>query len=44
MFSSQLGTHIASTMVSDLATSALPGAPVRRQADRRPAKRLRRRP
>jgi hypothetical protein len=44
MFSSQLGTHLASTVASDLATSALPDAPVRRPADRRPARRLRRRP
>jgi hypothetical protein len=44
MFANQLGTYLASVVVSDLATSALPGAPVRRQAERRPARRLRRRP
>lgn len=43
MYSSQLGTHVASLVASDLATSALPGAPVRRDAEPRPARRLRRR-
>lgn len=39
-----IATHIAGRAVSDLTTSALPGAPVRRPAERRPARRLRRRP
>ncbi len=38
-----LSTRIASLVASELSTSALPGAPVRRYAERRPAKRLRRR-
>jgi hypothetical protein len=37
MFTSQLGTHIASTVASDLATSALPGAPVRSPSGEAPA-------
>jgi hypothetical protein len=39
-----LGTHIARLVALDVATSALPDAPVLRQNDRGPVKRLLRRP
>jgi hypothetical protein len=35
-----IGSFVARDIVSELATSALPGAPVVREADRRPLKRL----
>jgi hypothetical protein len=39
-----LSAHVARLFSTDLATSALPNAPVRLEAERRPAKRTRRRP
>jgi hypothetical protein len=39
-----LGTHIARIVALDVATSALPGAPVLREDGRGPVKRLLRRP